>query len=168
MRYLFVSLLIGVGVFLVFVQTQGREAPGRPDAATLTWDDLRAIHGEREVLQARCRGEQRFCACLNSVKRDLWAGKTTLAGAAAAVHEAARAHHQTFLAVLRSRYPGLPVREAVALVLLTHLREESRGGTGPAGRESVPDCMRCELWSWSGVSPTTLDILTAEDAAAAE
>jgi len=60
------------------------------------------------------------------------------------------------------------VREALALVLLNHLREDLSGGTAPVGREAVPEDLRCELWSWPGVSATILDTLTEADAIAAE
>ncbi len=163
MKYLLLLAVIAAGGFVIFAHAQGGDAVVNPYAPDLTWEDLQAIYRRRDALAARWESTHRFHNCLEATKRDLWQGKRTLAAAADALCEAGTREGYTFDCVPHAGDLDLSKRERAALILLRHLREETGTAAVPSGRESVPDELRCELASWPGVNPATLETLATED-----
>ena len=168
MKYLLLMMVFAFGGLLVFGYAEGEDTVANIYVPEFTWEEIRAIYQRRTTLEAHSRSMQRFHACLEGVKRDLGRGKITLAAATTAVCQAGDREGRSFHCALHSSEAPLPKREQVALLLLRHLREEMPPGEGPLGRESVLDGLRCELGSWPGINPATLEALVAEETEFAE
>jgi hypothetical protein len=166
-KYLFPTgmlLIAGVAFALTFgnLDLPWGESSGRTQTMIpeYTLADILAIQAEAESLNHICQRAFRFHRTLEETKVELWAERLSLAKAADRVIAAAERDSPRFLRALANRFPGISIREKVALVLLGHLTARK---VGSAEQASVPEALRCELVSWPGVHPTLFAYLDGDE-----
>lgn len=133
-------LAVSIGFALIVVRgsSNTQEQPGFWEP-TCDWPEPDSIREEAQRLDTELQRTHRFRENVEQIRLELLSGCLQLNEAASRLERAAQTDRPGYLLVIDSRFPGRPVREQLALALLSHLRTDAQFGTLSRAERDVVD-----------------------------